>query len=480
LQDNRVQIGVIASERQAINALLGALERDGRIPYRFADSYWNARGGSWTDGGAFIFSIPYVDGARELTCTDKFGRKVMVKKVVGDSPSSPEEASPIGALKGCFANQDVDGAFDSFAKYMAGAELGRCTELLDGILAFSRGGDGEKEFSVRLATMLFDRRYNTGAKKRAQLLHHIDSCIGSMLSSVRGFDVGEGRLRRVDSGSREKLRPPRGLEGALVIDSADFTSEGDDSLARFVVSSYKLGWRKVVLYGVKGQRFIGSGLGPRSNGLRIDVYGDSGDYLASGLDGASVHVHESAQDQVANIMGSGELVVHGDVGQTFMYSSKGGEAFVLGNAAGRPLINAVGSPRVVINGTCLDYLAESFMAGDYLNGGGFVILNGIGVEDGEIVGIDTPYPGGNLFSLASGGAIFIRDPRRKVEENQLLGGKMMDIDEVDWRLIDPMLERNREHFGIRVEDLLKVDGVVRKPNEVYRKVVALERPKELE
>jgi len=32
---------------------------------------------------------------------------------------------------------------------------------------------------------------------------------------------------------------------------------------------------------------------------------------------------------------------------------------IMGNTAGRPLINATGRPRVVINGTCLDYLAES-------------------------------------------------------------------------------------------------------------------------
>jgi len=49
----------------------------------------------------------------------------------------------------------------------------------------------------------------------------------------------------------------------------------------------------------------------------------------------------------------------------------------MGSVAGRPLINAVGKPRAVINGTCLDYLAESFMAGDPLDGGGFVILNGV-------------------------------------------------------------------------------------------------------
>jgi hypothetical protein len=39
----------------------------------------------------------------------------------------------------------------------------------------------------------------------------------------------------------------------------------------------------------------------------------------------------------------------------------------------------VGRPKVVINGTALDYLAESFMAGDALKGGGYIgtiTLNG--------------------------------------------------------------------------------------------------------
>ena len=80
------------------------------------------------------------------------------------------------------------------------------------------------------------------------------------------------------------------------------------------------------------------------------------------MQGAEVYVHGSAQDQVGQILKAGKLVIHGDVGQTFMYGAKGGEAYLLGNAAGRPLINAAGCPRVVINGTCLDYLAESFMA----------------------------------------------------------------------------------------------------------------------
>jgi glutamate synthase domain-containing protein 3 len=169
-------------------------------------------------------------------------------------------------------------------------------------------------------------------------------------------------------------------------------------------------------------------------------------------------------------MKDGRLVVHGDVGQTFMYAAKGGQAFVLGNAAGRPLINAVGRPRVVINGTCLDYLAESFMAGDPLNGGGFVILNGITFDDGQVVELESPYPGGNLFSLASGGAIYIRDPHGQVSEEQLNGGEFAEFEARDWTLIQPYLEENERLFGIPVSRLLEVDGESLPPLQVYRKI----------
>ena len=232
--------------------------------------------------------------------------------------------------------------------------------------------------------------------------------------------------------------------------------------------------RRFVVYRLRGQRFHGVGLGAATDGVRIDLYGSNGDYAASGMDGLEMHIHGNAQDQVAQIAKRGKLVIYGDVGQTFMYGAKGGEVFVLGNAAGRPLINAVGRPRVVINGTCLDFLAESFMAGDPLAGGGFVILNGIGFDaDGGIVPQATPYPGSNLFSLASGGAIYLRDPYHKVVEGQLNGGVFSPLTDKDWRLIRGYLEENERLFGIRVEDLLTVDGELRTPQDVYRKVSAV-------
>jgi len=208
--------------------------------------------------------------------------------------------------------------------------------------------------------------------------------------------------------------------------------------------------------------------------VRIDVYDSSGDYLASGIDGLEIYVHGNAQDQVGQIMKCGKLVIYGDVGQTFMYGAKGGDVYVMGNAAGRPLINAVGRPRVVINGTCLDYLAESFMAGDPLNGGGFVIMNGIAFNrDGNIVVQDTPYPGSNLFSLASGGAIYLRDPDKRLVSEQLNGGEFVALSKKDWDLILPYLKENERLFGIKIYELLTVNGVKSNYAEVYRKVQAV-------
>jgi glutamate synthase domain-containing protein 3 len=216
-------------------------------------------------------------------------------------------------------------------------------------------------------------------------------------------------------------------------------------------------------------------LGPSTKGVRIDVYGSSGDYLASGIDGMEIYVHGNAQDQLGQILKSGKLVIYGDVGQTFMYGAKGGEVYIMGNAAGRPLINAVGKPRVVINGSCLDYLAESFMAGDALNGGGFVVLNGLSFDenDGAIRELETPYPGSNIFSLASGGAIYVRDPNRKLVEEQLNGGQFARMTDADWKLIEPYLAENEKLFDITIERLLTVGGEKKAPKDVYRKI----RPK---
>jgi hypothetical protein len=63
-----------------------------------------------------------------------------------------------------------------------------------------------------------------------------------------------------------------------------------------------------------------------------------------------------------------------------------------------------------------------------------------------------------LFSLASGGAIYIRDPHGKVSEEQLNGGEFARLEERDWAVISPLLEENERLFAIPMARLLEVDG----------------------
>ena len=79
VQNGEVQIGLVCSEKQAIDATLKSLAAEDPRFCTVADKYWNARGGSSSNGGSFIFSIK--DDAnsptgKTLTCEDKFGNPV--------------------------------------------------------------------------------------------------------------------------------------------------------------------------------------------------------------------------------------------------------------------------------------------------------------------------------------------------------------------------------------------------------------------
>ena len=101
-----------------------------------------------------------------------------------------------------------------------------------------------------------------------------------------------------------------------------------------------------------------------------------------------------------------------------------------------------------------------------------MILNGVKFDDeGKLVPLPEPYPGSNIFSLASGGAIFVRDPGKTMVDQQLNGGKFARLTGQDWELILPYLEENQKLFGITIEQLLTVNGQQRKPAQVYRKVI---------
>ena len=480
--DGEVQVGLICSEKQAIDATLLSLSRDDKRICPVADRYWNARGGSHTDGGAFIFNLQKDSAGKiKITCTDKFGAAVPMptgtescdfSQDLSLSPESEEDVQTI--INERFIPGKALAIFEMIRELIPEWSFDEF-RLACRQIANQAKDTSKTATAIEVFALLNDRGYSTGSKKRSHILHIVRTELNRLLRNIPNIGTKDsygGLHRLIDFQTRGSLRGPQGNETTLVIDAAHFPPEGIDCDAAVLVDAYMKGWQHFISFDCIGQRYVGCGLGPQTDDVTIDVFGSSGDYLGSGLDGLTITVHGNAQDQLGQIIKRGKLVIHGDVGQTFLYGAKGGSVYVLGNAAGRPLINSVGKPRVVINGTCLDFLAESFMAGDPHNGGGFAILNGVKFDDdGNIIPLPLPYPGSNLFSLASGGAIYVRDPNKTLVDEQLNSGKLAKINGKDWDLILPYLEENERLFGITVEQLLTVDGQRRQPAEVYRKVI---------
>ena len=479
LQEGEVSIGLVCSEKQAIDATLANLAAEDSRFTPVADKYWNARGGSFTDGGAFLMSVvPKEGGGYDLITTNKFGEPLHTTPGQVHCDLSAEIVSPQNGDEGAkeivriLDDSDSGHLYRYMAEHIEEMDYDRLRWLVDEFATAAAERNPLK--GIEELTLCIDRRYPTGTKKRSSVISILRQGLQLIFDAQPLFTTnGSGTCRRIDFETRTNLRGPENGEQTLLIDAGGFQPEGADCDAYLSVDAYHAGWRHVIHYNSRGTRFHGAGFGPKTDGLRIDCYDNPGDYLASGMDGLEIFVHGNAQDQLCQISKRGKLAVFGDVGQTFMYGAKGGDVYVMGNAAGRPMINAVGRPKVVINGTALDFLAESFMAGDPLNGGGFAIVNGLQIsDDGTVAPLDLPYPGSNLLSLASGGAIYVRDPHQTLVDEQLNAGMFGQLSSDDWKVILPYLQENERLFGIQIErDLLTVDGSLRDPADVYRKVM---------
>ena len=469
LQEGEISIGLIASEKQAIDATLEALANDDNRVRPVADAYWYARGGSHTDGGAFIFTI---DETGTLNCTDKFGRII-------SAPTPRRHDTTSAAAHAASRSENVEKLFERFEPIQLFKKIARnmkdwhpddVCSLAETIAKYGRNGDLEKSRAINLLRLLIDRRYDIGDKRRSEILPPLEEELYNIFNSTLSITSRStaDHYCLIDYQTRSRLGSPTNPDQTLLIDVSDFAPEGQEGTCQFLDKACRLGWKKIVAYNFAGQRNFAAGLVTKDK-VKIDVYGNVGDCLAAFADGPEIHVHESAQDSVGYCLKSGRLVIFGDVGKAFEYGAKGGVTFVLGDVVDRPLINAVGSATAVINGSCKDYMGESFMAAN-----GLIVLNGIRFENGRILEQETPYQGGNLFPLAAAGAVYLRDPRRTVAEDQLNGAEILDISIEEWQRIKPLLKENEELFGITVEGLLRVGGIVRRPEEVYRKVAPVE------
>ena len=217
LQKGEVEIGLICSEKQAIDATLESLaEEDPRFG-TVADHYWNARGGSYTDGGAFIFSVKENgQGKMTLTCTDKFGRPVDVPtdqepfdsrtRLQTVSASAANQAKDI--LK-AFSEKNPDVIFADLKERFLQWDYAQFSAFLDDIVSLAKK-DEQMETAISLLSLLLDRRYPTGKMRRRSVIEMISNALDSIFRSIPLIGKTAGTLSccRIDFENRHALRSP--------------------------------------------------------------------------------------------------------------------------------------------------------------------------------------------------------------------------------------------------------------------------------
>jgi hypothetical protein len=278
-----------------------------------------ARRGSYSDGGAFRFSVTESDG---LLCRNKFGVPVTLTRgqhhrPAGESrPGGVDEAFQLNLqerILDAYESQDASGFFHDLERNIAAWGWGAVRRQTDRLLDFGRGEGRRWEFARQALTLLRDRHYPTGEKRRASVIALLDQTLGRLFRGVPLIIDEQGRsvqrMRRLDWDTRHGQRPPAGGVSILVLDTQLSPAEGKESAARWMARAYDLGWQHLIASDWRGGRFAACGLGPHTADLRVDLYGDVGDYAGSGLDGAQIYLHGDGQDQLGQIVKSGKLVV---------------------------------------------------------------------------------------------------------------------------------------------------------------------------
>lgn len=146
------------------------------------------------------------------------------------------------------------------------------------------------------------------------------------------------------------------------------------------------------------------------------------------MDGGEIEVFGNAQDQVANTMNDGDIVIHGRVGDAAGYGMRGGRILVRDGCGWRVGIHMKQygdkAPAIVIGGD-----AGSFL-GEYMAGGVIVLMGTAG-----------PY----LATGMHGGVIYLK---HVLDERDIPAGLVQEpVDEHDCRVLARLLGEYNEKFA---------------------------------
>jgi glutamate synthase domain-containing protein 3 len=205
-----------------------------------------------------------------------------------------------------------------------------------------------------------------------------------------------------------------------------------------LLKSYSKSTKRIDIYNVHGQRYIGAGL--RSN-VEIRIYGTPGNDLAAFMDGPTIYVHGNAQDGIGNTMNSGKVVIYGHAGDVVGYAMRGGKIFIRDDVGYRAGVHMKGygdqRPIIVIGGTAQDFLGE-YMAG------GILIVLGLTLKNGE------SHKARFVGTGMHGGVIYVRGQVAHVGKEV----KIMELEESDMALLRPVIEEFCNFFGFDINEIL--------------------------
>ena len=180
----------------------------------------------------------------------------------------------------------------------------------------------------------------------------------------------------------------------------------------------------VVIEEAFAQRYLGCAM---PEGKSLKIHGVPGNDMACYMCGGQIEVFGNAQDQVANTMDDGLIVIHGRCGDATGYGMRGGEIFVRDGVGWRVGIHMKQyqdkCPTIVAGGDAGAFLGE-YMAG------GIIVLMG--------------KPGPCLATGMHGGVIYVLGG---VSDDEVLPGLMqLPCDEGDEPVLNSLLKRYGQYF----------------------------------
>jgi glutamate synthase domain-containing protein 3 len=208
------------------------------------------------------------------------------------------------------------------------------------------------------------------------------------------------------------------------------------------------GCREIVLNNVRGQRYIGCGLGPD---VHITINGVPGNDLGMFMGGAQIIVNGNAQDCVANTMDSGEIIIHGRCGDTLGHGMRGGEVYVrdgVGTRVGIHMKSYEDKMPVVVIGGCAGNFFGEYMAG------GILIVLGLNRNGKDIAGRF-------IATGMHGGTIYIRG---QLDEFQLgREVKVFEVTQEDKEIITNYVRKYCNYFGAEEKAILSQNFIRLEP-----------------